>query len=155
MDWKGIVMSGKELEKFGAYQYAGFWARTGASLIDTVILLCVSTPLLFLVYGDEAQHSDSWLMGGDFIISYVMPLIATILFWIYKSATPGKMVIKAMVLDSKTGAKLSTKQAIIRYLAYFISAIPFGLGFFWVAWDGKKQGWHDKIAGTVVIRPKH
>jgi uncharacterized RDD family membrane protein YckC len=41
-----------------------------------------------------------------------------------------------------------------RYLGYFVSAIPLFLGLIWVGIDGRKQGWHDKLAGTVVIRPK-
>ena len=40
----------------------------------------------------------------------------------------------------------------IRYLGYYVSAIPFGLGLLWVAFDPRKQGWHDKMAGTVVVR---
>jgi uncharacterized RDD family membrane protein YckC len=39
----------------------------------------------------------------------------------------------------------------VRYLGYFVSALPLGLGFFWVAWDKRKQGFHDKLAKTVVI----
>jgi len=39
-----------------------------------------------------------------------------------------------------------------RYFAYFISTIPLCLGFLWITFDRKKQGWHDKLAGTVVVR---
>jgi uncharacterized RDD family membrane protein YckC len=45
-------------------------------------------------------------------------------------------------------------QYIIRYLGYYVSIFALGLGFLWVAWDDKKQGWHDKMAGTVVILNK-
>ncbi|PIP08224.1 MAG: hypothetical protein COX51_04865, partial [Syntrophobacteraceae bacterium CG23_combo_of_CG06-09_8_20_14_all_50_8] len=41
--------------------------------------------------------------------------------------------------------------AFLRWIGYFISALPLYIGFLWVAFDGKKQGWHDKLAGTVVI----
>ncbi len=47
---------------------------------------------------------------------------------------------------------LSNGQAIGRYLAYYVSSIPLGLGLLWVAFDRRKQGWHDKLAGTFVIR---
>jgi len=40
----------------------------------------------------------------------------------------------------------------VRYIGYFVSVIPFGLGFIWIAFDSKKQGFHDKLAGTVVVR---
>ena len=49
---------------------------------------------------------------------------------------------------------MSVGQSIGRYLAYFLSTLPFGLGLLWVAWDPKKQGWHDKLAGTVVVRAR-
>jgi len=78
-----------------------------------------------------------------------------VVFWIYKQATPGKMAVSARVVDAKTGNTLTVGQSIGRYLGYFVSAIPLGLGLIWVAFDPKKQGWHDKLAGTVVIRSKN
>ena len=80
--------------------------------------------------------------------------MAVIAFWLYKQATPGKMVLSARVVDAKTGDALTLKQSIGRYLSYFVSIIPLGLGLLWVAFDPRKQGWHDKLAGTVVIRSK-
>jgi uncharacterized RDD family membrane protein YckC len=76
----------------------------------------------------------------------VFPAIAVI------QATPGKMAITAKVVDAATGERASMAQLIMRYFAYFISSLPLGLGFIWVAFDKRKQGWHDKIAGTVVIK---
>ena len=64
------------------------------------------------------------------------------------------MAFSARVVDAGTGKTLSAGQSIGRYLAYFVSALPLGLGLFWVAWDEKKQGWDDKLAGTVVVRGK-
>jgi uncharacterized RDD family membrane protein YckC len=51
----------------------------------------------------------------------------------------------------KNGAKISFGRSLLRFLSYWISAIPLFLGFFWVLWDPKRQGWHDKIAGTQVM----
>jgi len=86
-------------------------------------------------------------------VSYVLPAIAIIAFWVYKSATPGKIAIRATIVDAKTGLQPSNGQLIGRYFAYYISTLPLCLGFLWIAWDPKKQGWHDKLAGTVVVRP--
>ena len=143
-------------EKFGAaYEYSGFWIRFGASLIDIVILIAITFPMLYMIYGETLYYSEDFILGGaDFIISYVMPFVATILFWMYKSATPGKMAVKAIIVDAKTGNAPTIKQSIIRYFGYMVSMIPLCLGFIWVCWDNKKQGWHDKMAGTVVIHPK-
>jgi len=137
-------------------EYVGFWARTGAALIDTVILLVLMLPALISIYGWVYLASEKLLHGpADFVISWVLPAIAVVIFWIKKQATPGKMLIAARIVDAQTGADMSTRQAIIRYLAYFVSIIPLCLGLIWVAFDPRKQGWHDKIAGTVVVRPKH
>jgi uncharacterized RDD family membrane protein YckC len=54
--------------------------------------------------------------------------------------------------DAKTLGKPSTGQLIGRYLAYYVSTLPLCLGFLWVAFDKRKQGWHDRIAGTLVIK---
>ena len=134
-------------------QYVGFWLRFGASVIDSIILIMFTYPFLFLIYG--SQYFDSAESVQDFsdvIITYALPMLATILFWIYKSATPGKILLQAKIVDEITGNKPTVKQSIIRYFAYYVSLIPLGVGFFWIAWDDKKQGWHDKIAGTIVIR---
>jgi len=134
-------------------EYAGFWIRVGASLIDTLIILLITTPILLMIYGDNYWTNESLVLGGwDFIISYIFPAIAVVIFWTYKSATPGKMALKLTILDAQTGQKPTTQQFIVRYMGYFVSTIPLFLGLIWVGIDKRKQGWHDKIAGTVVVR---
>lgn len=133
--------------------YAGFWIRVLASLIDTVLVLMVTAPILWAIYGPAYFDSDEWFAGpADVLISWVLPAIAVILFWIYRQATPGKMVLRCRIVDAGTGGPPSRRQCIGRYLGYFVSTIPLGLGLLWVAVDDRKQGWHDKLAGTVVIR---
>lgn len=138
-------------------EYVGFWARTGATLIDTILLLIVTVPLLLLFYGTGyyTEAETSAIAGTfDFLVSYVLPAVAVIAFWLYKRATPGKMAVSAQVVDAETGNTLSTGQAIGRYFAYIIATLPLGLGFIWVVFDPRKQGWHDKLAGTVVVRKR-
>ena len=83
-----------------------------------------------------------------------LPAIAIVLFWIYRQATPGKIAIAARIVDAETGGKPSTRQLVIRYLGYYVSMLPLLAGIVWVAFDPRKQGWHDKLAGTVVVRPR-
>ncbi|MGB2740215.1 MAG: RDD family protein [Cognaticolwellia sp.] len=133
-------------------QYAGFWVRMVASIIDSVLILMLTLPILYLIYGEAYFDSKELVQGGgDFFISYLLPIGVIILFWIYKSATPGKIALSIIIVDEKTGGKPSIKQYVIRYIGYYVSLVPLGLGFIWVALDEKKQGWHDKMAGTVVI----
>lgn len=134
-------------------RYVGFWARVAASLVDTVLVAIVIYPLLHLVYGREYWLGEELVRGPvDFLLSWIFPAVAVVLFWISRQATPGKMLIGARIVDARTGGKPGTGQLIIRYLGYYVSAIPLFLGFVWVAIDRRKQGWHDKLAGTVVVR---
>ena len=136
-------------------EYAGFWVRTGAALIDTVVTFMITAPVLISVYGwDYFNAEKTGYFAGplDFLVSWVLPTIAVITFWITKQATPGKMAFSASIVDAASGRPASPSQLVGRYFAYFVSIIPLCLGLIWVAFDRKKQGWHDKLAGTVVVR---
>ena len=137
-------------------EYVGFWLRVWASIIDTMLLMLVIVPLLFAIFGREQMaYGITFTGSANFLVSYILPAVAVIAFWSVKHATPGKMVIGARIADAKTGGSPSFMQHVIRYLGYFVSTIPFCLGLIWVGIDKKKQGWHDKLAGTVVVRPKY
>ena len=136
-------------------KYAGFWIRTGAAIIDTLLIMLVTLPLLVAIYGwayFDAEQTGIVAGPADFVISWVLPAVAVIAFWIVKQATPGKMAVSTKIVDAESGNAASTGQLIGRYFAYFAATIPLGLGILWVAFDKKKQGWHDKLAGTGVVR---
>ena len=136
-------------------RYAGFWIRVAAGLIDSMLFSVLLVPALIAIYGID------WLLGDypvfkihgvwELLLTYVLPAFVSIFFWICKSATPGKMITKIKIINADTGMKLSIGQCIVRYLAYF-PAMLFGLlGVIWVAFDKRKQGWHDKLARTLVV----
>jgi uncharacterized RDD family membrane protein YckC len=138
-----------------AYEYAGFWIRVLAALIDTVLVLCVVVPLMGWFYGwDVAFGADDGFRPLLFAIEYLLPALATLVFWRYRAATPGKIAIRARIVDARTGGPPSLLQLILRYLGYYVSIFPLCLGLIWVGIDRRKQGFHDKIARTVVIRKK-
>ena len=122
-------------------RYVGFWARVLATLIDSVLIMAITLPPLLGIYGlAYLENRNMFQNPADIIISNVLPMILVILFWTKKQ------------VDAQTGSKPSKKQCVGRYFAYFLSIIPLGLGFLWVAFDPKKQAWHDKLAGTVVVK---
>ncbi len=136
-------------------QYAGFWIRVVASLIDTILLIGLTAIPITLIYGAAYWEGEQYFYGiWDILINYLAPFILVTWFWVRFYATPGKMLLNLKVLDAETGEGLTVMQAIGRYFAYFVSIIPLFLGLFWVGFDKKKQGWHDKLAGTVVVRYK-
>ncbi|WP_037055295.1 RDD family protein [Rheinheimera baltica] len=139
-----------------ALKYVGFWERVVASVIDSLLLVCITLPLMLLIYGwAYIDRSNFQVTGAYYLVQWVFPILAIIAFWLYRQATPGKMALAARIVDAKTGNNPTTKQCVIRYIGYYLAVLPLGLGFFWIGWDAKKQGWHDKLAGTVVVKPTY
>jgi uncharacterized RDD family membrane protein YckC len=135
-------------------EYVGFWPRLGAAIIDILLQLVVTLPLTYAIYGRISAPSGKFFMGfGDILVNVVLPAAAVIAFWVHVGATPGKMAMSAQIVDADTGAPLSPSKSVLRYLGYFVSLIPLGVGYLWIAFDRRKQGWHDKIANSVVVRP--
>lgn len=137
----------------GEARYVGFWVRVAASLIDTVLLGLVIYPVAYAIYGAAYFEVSGKLVQGpaDFLLQYVFPLIVIILFWVYRSATPGKMWLGAKIVDAESLGRPARWQWVVRYLGYYVSLLTLCLGFFWVGWDRRKQGFHDKLARTVVV----
>lgn len=147
-------------------RYVGFWARFLAMLIDNLWVGIILMLAIFAIYGQEfvtmvmmTPDASVKMMGaaaqgaaGGFLVQLLLPAVLIVGFWVWKSATPGKMVVSAKIVDANTLGEPSTGQLIVRYVGYFISTFAFFLGFLWVAFDKRKQGWHDKIAGTLVIK---
>lgn len=137
-------------------KYVGFWARFAASFLDWILINILCIPAwIFLIY--RAQYpsglDDSDVEGTILLYSalYILAQIILLVLWFVKRASVGKMAISAKIVDAKTGKAPTKKQLIGRYFAYVLSTLPLGLGFLWIAFDSKKQGWHDKLAGTAVI----
>lgn len=143
-------MQAQELE------YVGFFPRLGATIIDTLLIVAITLPILHMYYGPEYWLDTRWVVGRvDLLVNYVFPFVAVVWFWRARQATPGKMLIGARVVDANTGEPLSVGQCVARYLGYFVSAVVVGLGYLWVLGDRRRQGWHDKIAGSVVVRSRN
>ena len=136
-------------------RYAGFWLRVMAALIDSALLIMVTLPLLLWIYGESYFDPQQLIAGpADLLISWLFSAVAIVAFWRYRSATPGKMMLKLEIVDANSGSAPTTGQLVGRYLGYYVSTIPFALGLLWVAFDPRKQGWHDKLANTVVIHKR-
>lgn len=139
--------------------YAGFWQRTAAGLIDAFIFAVIVLPVLYMVHGAEyftyvPEDGNLFQPFGfaDVFLNYIFPFLFTLFFWLKCAATPGKMALGLKVVDVDTGENINMRQSIIRYIGYFLAMIPLCLGIFWIGLDKRKQGWHDKMAGTTVVR---
>ena len=122
-----------------AKPYAGFWIRLVAYVFDAILLFAAQL-VLYRVLESDGQ---AWL--ANFCLG-----------WIYFAAceselggTPGKLALGLQVTDQR-GDNISFLNATGRYFAKTISALILCIGFLMIAWDGQKQGLHDKLAGTYV-----
>ncbi|MEQ8439038.1 MAG: RDD family protein [Ilumatobacter fluminis] len=157
----------------GGRQYAGFWARFGGYLLDSILygLLFVPFMIAFFVllaiglddcYTDP--FTDELVCNGR---EEVAPIVAgsllmfvgfLIVVFVYLRAlaktgqTWGRKIVGIRVINARTGAAPGWGKAIGRSLfAGFISANIFYLGYLWMIWDGQNQTWHDKVADTYVV----
>lgn len=148
------------------YRYAGFWRRLIAFTIDGtiiffifVILFAIVTMAYFLgavsANGEKflVELADPSRVSPAMILLWLLYIFINVAYFTYfhgaTGRTPGKMLLNLQVV-SAAGSPISFGTAFLRTASYFVSNI-FYLGFIWVAFDKRKQGWHDKIAGTVVI----
>lgn len=149
------------------YKYAGFWRRFIAYMIDGCIISAIFILLAFIA--GVAFFAGTLSGGGNTLMAdWENPqklASLTLWFWVFSSLvniayftyfygttgrTPGKMLLGLQVVSTE-GTPISFGIAFLRSVGYMISSLVFCLGFIWIGFDRKKQGWHDKIAGTVVI----
>jgi uncharacterized RDD family membrane protein YckC len=125
---------------------AGFWIRVVAFIIDSIILYVIN-----LIVGAVLNPSTTGRTG----IQTLLGIIYFSYFWSSNSPWPGQTVgdkLLSLRVIRTDGSDLSIVQAFIRYVGLFISFIVIFIGVIWVAFDPNKQGWHDKIAGTYVVK---
>ena len=122
---------------------AGFWQRFGALILDGLILLVPSIIVVIVLGNGGAANVITTLIG--------------IAYYVYFEGGPtgqtiGKRTLGIRVYDFRGGGgPIGYGRAFVRYLVRIISAIPLGLGYFWMLWDKEKQCWHDHAAGSVVV----
>ena len=139
-------------------EYAGFWRRLLAFFIDYLLISTLLAPVLFLIYGrgyflwlTETEGFFEIYGSADLLLTKILPFLLLILLWRRLGATPGKILLDCRIVDARTLENISTRSAFIRAAGYIISALPVYLGFVWIAFDKRKQGLHDKLAGTLVL----
>jgi uncharacterized RDD family membrane protein YckC len=126
-------------------QYAGFWRRMGAALIDSFIF----SLLVGIIAGPAFLNAE--LFSHEGLLRMAVSFVLTIFLWLKFLGTPGKLLLDCQIVDADSFQSMSVKQATLRYVSYLVSLLPLFLGFLWIARDERKQGFHDKIANTVVL----
>lgn len=132
-------------------EYAGFWRRVGAALIDGLIIGAVTAPFYLAMAGD-ADGTTAYMTSPAY------PIV-TIAQWLYfalmesssRQATLGKMALGIRVTDLN-GNRIGFGKATGRYFGKILSGLILGIGFLMAAFTERKQALHDMLAGTLVVR---
>ncbi len=141
------------------YAYGGFGERLLAYIVDVLIAGALVWILIIvagvLVAGAVATDSPGAGIGGGLIA--VLGILVVSLgyfpwFWARGGQTPGMRLFQLRVVRDRDGGPLSGGQAFLRLIGYWINSIVFYIGFVWIFVDKRKRGWHDLIAGTVVVK---
>ncbi|MBN8530729.1 MAG: RDD family protein [Alphaproteobacteria bacterium] len=102
---------------------------------------------------DYATANHLWEKAAmNYAFQFLVVGLIVVPMWMWKGATPGKMLMGMRVVNAETLEKPSLGRGVVRYSAYLVSLLPLLLGMLWIGWNRKKRGWHDMIAGTVVIK---
>lgn len=143
-------------EAVGSAEYAGFWIRFAALLIDGIILFIVQSVLSAVFLGAAQGARPEVLLatvGLVYLLSFAISATYESLLIARFAATPGKMAVGLKVVRPD-GAQLSIGRSIGRHFAKYISSLILGIGYLMVIWDDQKCGLHDKICDTRVIRAR-
>ncbi|HUZ88198.1 MAG TPA: RDD family protein [Candidatus Acidoferrales bacterium] len=138
------------------HRYAGFWIRCLAWLIDSAAFM-VAFLVVFAVVGTiSGWGSNNQLVGTFYVLGTLLGLIYWAWFWsAWSPIGPGQTIgMKALGLRviRTDGSALSFPQSGLRWLGWLLSAVPLALGLIWMVFDPRKQGWHDKLADTLIVR---
>ena len=98
---------------------------------------------------EESQFNQQQRIAGW--ASNIFGAVFVIGFWTWKGQTPGKMLFKMRIIK-KDGSPIGLQDSILRFVGQIVAIALCFLGFLMIAWDKRKQGLHDKIAGTYVVR---
>jgi uncharacterized RDD family membrane protein YckC len=136
--------------------YAGFWVRVLALLIDAIalgILTSALAPLFGVGMMFDPSTSRIQFDYASSGLNTLAGLVYFIGFWAWRGQTVGMMPFNMRVVSADTGEKIDVVRGLLRYVGLIISFVVILIGVIWVAFDARKQGWHDKIANTLVVRP--
>jgi uncharacterized RDD family membrane protein YckC len=135
-------------------EYAGFWRRFFAYIIDSFFNYFVfffgSMELLVFINNHIVKMDVGLINSLSYVLAIPLTFAFTVLCWMYWGRTAGKFILMLRVVD-KDGNKLDLEKSVIRCFGYFLSTICVWLGFLWIAFNKKKQGWHDILAKSFVI----
>jgi uncharacterized RDD family membrane protein YckC len=139
-------------------RYGGFWVRVLAFILDSIVVAVITAAVAPLL-GFPLIQTQATTGGAEVEVYYTASALSSLFgliyfvgFWSWRGQTPGQIPFLMRVVRVSDGSRPDPVIALLRYVGLVISFAVILLGVIWVAFDGRKQGWHDKIASTLVVR---
>ena len=130
---------------------SGLFRRWLATSIDPAIGIAIFLVLQGIFGGIGSAFGEGGALAAIFIA--VIPYGGFYFWLLSKGMTPGKWILREKVVEKLSGNYPGFWRMVLReVIGKFVSSLIFGLGFLWAIWDKDHQAWHDKIAGTVVVK---
>ena len=136
------------------FQYAGMWRRFGALLIDVFLaaMLLACAVLAWTAWSGDMPGWGSRTLNSAIAVAVAIALLLMILLDARLQGTPGLLLLDCRLVDARTGQAIGLGTSGKRTVYLLLAALPLLTGLLWIGWDPHKQGLHDKLAGTVVLR---
>jgi uncharacterized RDD family membrane protein YckC len=167
----GAPIAGYPVPAFAAGKtYGGFWMRLVARIVDGIIIgipLSVIFGVFVVLVGgiastatnttdQNAQAAVGLGLVGVWLLIAILATIGTVAYFVYfwgtSGSTLGMRLFKLRIVDADTGLNIGIPRAIVRYLMSIVNSLACYIGWIWIAFDARKQGWHDKVANSVVLQ---
>jgi len=127
-------------------------ASVGSRLLAQVLDLFWMLPLSMLFNLVAALVNGGPMSDAGLVMAHLVSALIVLSFWVERQGTPGKLALGIRIVDAESGGPAPVGHLVLRYIGFLIALMPLGLGCLWALWDPRRQGWHDKMARTVVVR---
>jgi uncharacterized RDD family membrane protein YckC len=159
------AVAGPGQEEAAPADYAGFWPRAGAYVIDYVFTnvasfaVLIAAAFITVLAADRTgdivlrEDQDAILLIAVVTGAFGATVVSTLYFWLGDAwgGTPGKRLVGLSVVDERAGGDIGLARGFVRFLVSMLGAAAFYVGWLWCIWDARKQAWHDKAARSVVV----
>jgi len=132
------------------FHLGGFFIRVAAYIVDAVLVLII--PFVLGTLAGLTGEKDRTIGASVLIVAALIAYLAYFPYFWTRGATPGMRLFGLRVVDAETMDPISGGQAVLRLIGLWLSFLVVYLGVLWVLIDNRKQGWHDKLASTLVLR---
>jgi uncharacterized RDD family membrane protein YckC len=135
-------------------EYAGPGRRFAALMIDAILLAAIvaSALLAWMTITGTAPETHTHAVEGASAVGVLLAIVLKVTLDAWLQGTPGLRLMDCRLVDARSGQAIGLLRSLLRTSGLILAVLPGMLGLLWIFWHKRRQGWHDLLAGSVVIR---